>query len=149
MTGTVKIPMIASILLQYSLVILVYLFLFRILKLAYLDFTSPDQNKLLKKEPALARLMVISSGTVTLSAVQYEIDESIAIGRSEHNDIIVDDSFVSSEHACITAVKQDYVLTDLHSTNGTYVNNDRIAADVVLQPGDRIAIGPVSFKFER
>lgn len=149
MIGTVKIPMIASILLQYSLVILVYLFLFRVLKLAYLEFTSPYQNSSLKKEPALARLTVISSGTVALSAAQYKIDESIAIGRSEHNDIMIDDSFVSSEHACITAVKQDYVLTDLHSTNGTYVNSGKIAADVVLQPGDTIVIGPVNFKFER
>ena len=149
MTGTVKIPMLASILLQYSLVILVYLFLFRVLKLAYLEFTSPPQDNLLKRAPAIARLTVISSGTVGLSAAQYKIDESIAIGRSEHNDVIIDDSFVSYEHACITAVKQDYVLTDLHSTNGTYVNNGKIAADVVLQPGDRIVIGPVSFKFER
>lgn len=149
MTGTATLLTITSILLQYSLLLFVYFFLFRVLKLAYAEFSAPCYSKAGDDTPAIARLTVVGTGKSTLSATQFSIDESIAIGRSDHNDIIVDDSFVSAEHACITAVKQDFVLTDLHSTNGTYLNNGKIAEDVVLQPGDIIRVGPASFKFER
>lgn len=149
MTGTATLLTITSVLLQYSLLLLVYFFLFKVLKLAYAEFSAPCDSKAGNDAPGIARLTVVATGKNPLSATQFSIDESIAIGRSDHNDIIVDDSFVSSEHACITAVKQDFVLTDLHSTNGTYLNNGKIAEDVVLQPGDIIKIGPVSFKFER
>lgn len=149
MTGTATLLTITSILLQYSLLLFVYFFLFRVLKLAYAEFSAPCHSKASDDTPAIARLTVVATGKSPLSAAQFSIDESIAIGRSDHNDIIVDDSFVSAEHACITAVKQDFVLTDLHSTNGTYLNNGKIAEDVVLQPGDIIRVGPASFKFER
>lgn len=150
MTGTATLLSVTGIMLQYSLLILVYFFLFKVLKLAFTELNSTkSSNSMIVSLPVVARLVVISTGNASLSAAQYSIDESVSIGRSDHNDIIVDDSFVSYEHACITAVKQNFVLTDLNSTNGTYLNDNKIDSDVVLQPGDAIKIGPVTFKFER
>jgi pSer/pThr/pTyr-binding forkhead associated (FHA) protein len=142
--GTATLLSVTGIMLQYSLLILVYFFLFKVLKLAFTELSSTkSSNSMIVPSPVVARLVVISTGKA------YNIDESVSIGRSDHNDIIVDDSFVSYEHACITAVKQNFILTDLNSTNGTYLNDNKIDSDVVLQPGDAIKIGPVTFKFER
>lgn len=71
------------------------------------------------------------------------------IGRDEKNDVTVRDATVSRRHASITVVGTDYVLQDVGSTNGTYVNEARITAPRVLKPNDVILFGDnVSMKFE-
>ena len=65
---------------------------------------------------------------------------SITIGRHEDNTIVLDNPRVSSYHARIDKTGSDYVLTDLQSTNGTFMNNENVVSRR-LQHGDRIRIG--------
>lgn len=65
---------------------------------------------------------------------------SITIGRQEDNTIVLDNPRVSSYHARIDKTGSDYVLTDLQSTNGTFVNNENVVSRKLLH-GDRIRIG--------
>ena len=65
---------------------------------------------------------------------------SITIGRQEDNTIVLDNPRVSSYHARIDRAASDYILTDLQSTNGTFVNNDNVVSQKLLH-GDRIRIG--------
>ena len=65
------------------------------------------------------------------------------------NDIVIDDAYVSHHHAVINQVNQRYVLEDLESVNHTYLNDRILRQKTILQNGDRIKIGLVTFKFER
>jgi pSer/pThr/pTyr-binding forkhead associated (FHA) protein len=66
--------------------------------------------------------------------------ESMTIGRDGTNDIVIDNLAVSSRHARIDKTGDSYVLTDLKSTNGTFVNNTKISSHI-LQYKDKITIG--------
>ena len=64
------------------------------------------------------------------------------VGRGEQNTIVLTDTQVSRRHAVIQAAGGGgYSLIDLGSRNGTFVNGRRVAAPVMLQPGDRVTIG--------
>lgn len=52
--------------------------------------------------------------------------ERISIGRKPHNDIVIDDLAISSEHAAIVTILKDSFLEDLNSTNGTQVNGQPV-----------------------
>ena len=64
------------------------------------------------------------------------------IGRGSENQIVIDDPQVSRYHARLTWQGNSYVLEDLGSVNGTWVNGARITSPVLLRPGDSIGIGP-------
>jgi S-DNA-T family DNA segregation ATPase FtsK/SpoIIIE len=61
----------------------------------------------------------------------------ISIGRTKDNDIIYDNKYVSSDHAKLSFYENNWVLSDNNSTNGTFVNDERIST-VQLNPGDMI-----------
>lgn len=141
--------------LQYSLLLLIYVFLFRVIKAVYIDLKAPSAARAglgpavsVKEARQAAKLLVSESGPLCLSQDTYELEESISIGRNDHNDIVINDGFISHEHACITRHKQRYWLVDLGSTNGTYLNGCRITEETVLSNGDKIKIGAVTFTFE-
>jgi len=66
--------------------------------------------------------------------------DSMTIGRRETNQIVIDNLAVSAQHARIDKNGDTYILTDLQSTNGTFVNGKRITSHVV-QHKDIITIG--------
>ena len=68
---------------------------------------------------------------------------TIAIGSHPKNDVVLDDTTVSRRHATITRKEGSFELTDLGSTNGTFVNGRRVAEPVVLKSGDEIKFGSV------
>ena len=77
----------------------------------------------------------------------------LSIGRSPQCDIFIDDAVVSAEHALIERVPKAqpqgaaaYYVRDLNSTNGTFVNNEKIERHKLLHE-DLIRIGWVTFKF--
>jgi hypothetical protein len=78
----------------------------------------------------------------------FKLDKSpIRIGRDATNDIPLNVNGVSRRHALISIEGDRVLLTDLGSTNGTYVNAARIQ-QVVLKPGDEVFLGNAVFKFE-
>lgn len=66
---------------------------------------------------------------------------TLRIGRARQNDIVVCDRDISRFHATFNASSNGIVLSDLSSTNGTFVNGRRITTPVDLMPGDTITIG--------
>ncbi len=67
-------------------------------------------------------------------------NEDITIGRSAGNDIQIDNLAVSSKHACVRKVMNTYLIEDLGSTNGTFVNEKKITRYELID-GDRVIIG--------
>ena len=65
----------------------------------------------------------------------------VTVGRHPDSDIFLDDISVSRRHATFSRTANGYVISDLGSLNGSYVNRDRIDSDVVLSGGDEVQIG--------
>ena len=70
----------------------------------------------------------------------------MSLGSSADNDIQLNSTFISRHHAQIISGAEDCILGDLSSTNGTYVNSNRIKRHA-LREGDAITIGKHRFKF--
>jgi predicted component of type VI protein secretion system len=72
----------------------------------------------------------------------FELTREVStIGRDVTNEVVIGDAEVSRQHARLTRTPGGYVLEDLGSTNGTFVNSERLMAPRVLKPGDMIAFG--------
>lgn len=77
-------------------------------------------------------------------AIKLRRDATI-FGR-EKGDIVIDDREMSSTHCQIQSIGSDYHVFDMNSTNGTFLNNERIVKSK-LKHGDVITVGQTSFKF--
>ncbi len=82
-----------------------------------------------------------------LGEFQIESGKSLTIGRKESNDISIENLAVSGHHAKVDAVGDDYLLTDLKSKNGSFVNKELVTTHW-LQHGDKIIIGKHCLVFE-
>lgn len=71
---------------------------------------------------------------------------AITLGRKENNSVVLNDRFVSSYHARIYLRNNEYFLEDLQSTNGTYVNENKIEGKVKLNINDIMRFGSTAFK---
>jgi hypothetical protein len=77
----------------------------------------------------------------------YPLNESVInIGRRLENQLVIDDPRVSRNHAQLRAIKGRFVLFDLNSTGGTFVNGQR-TSQTVLYPGDVISLAGVALIF--
>jgi serine phosphatase RsbU (regulator of sigma subunit) len=73
----------------------------------------------------------------------------LTIGRSDPCEIILEGSAVSRRHCRFDRQNNDIVLTDLGSTNGTFVNDERVEIPTVLTDGARISIGAYTLNYHR
>ncbi len=71
---------------------------------------------------------------------------TLSLGRNPETDIVIDKPIVSWHHAQIQRQGGDFILTDLDSTNGTFVNGRRIDEPVRVGPEDEIGVGPYLIK---
>lgn len=69
--------------------------------------------------------------------------DSFIIGRDPGSDLHIQDIEVSRRHARLIAQSGGFVLEDLGSTNGTFVNGERVRTITVLRPGDEIRLGEI------
>jgi len=69
-------------------------------------------------------------------------DRPITLGRRQDNDVVIDETTVSRRHSLILDTPGGFVLRDLNTTNGTYINRNRIGqAEHLLHHGDQIKLG--------
>ena len=84
--------------------------------------------------------LIMRSGPTPGAAFTLEGDQ-ITIGRDSANEITINDAEISRRHARLTFQGGKYVLEDLGSTNGTFVNGQRLAGPRVLKPGEVVSFG--------
>ncbi len=72
---------------------------------------------------------------------RFPLKPSNRLGRADDNEIVLHDNRVSRYHAVITHTGAGYIVTDLGSANGTWINGLRIAQPAQLRPGDEIMLG--------
>lgn len=81
-----------------------------------------------------------------LESFPIGMGDTFLIGRQDGNDIVIDNLAVSYHHAKIEAIGDEFLLIDLHSENGTFVNEQPIRAHWLID-GDLITIGKHTLKF--
>ncbi|MGZ8578961.1 MAG: FHA domain-containing protein, partial [Actinomycetota bacterium] len=97
--------------------------------------------------PPPATLTVHPAEGGKLRAVRLEA--ATTIGRAPECELRVDDTYASQQHARIFGRNDSWFVEDLGSTNGTFVNEQRLAAPAMLTPGDRIRVGTTVLELRR
>jgi pSer/pThr/pTyr-binding forkhead associated (FHA) protein len=152
----------ALLLLKIGFLVLLYLFLWKIVRTASRDLRTPQESFVLapqqvrkakRTEPQRpsGRLVVVGGGNGELATgTVYDVDSAATtVGRGPGNDIALEDDFASTLHARVEARPDGVWVADVGSTNGTAVNGIRLTAPRKLVPGDVIRVGETDFRFER
>ena len=108
-------------------------------------FCTSCGNQLADAGFIVGRLIILASG----GNREYLIAESArSIGRDGANDLVVDDEEMSARHAAITFREDGFWVEDLESTNGTFLNGERIEVASRLQDEDLLKMGRTLMKFK-
>lgn len=133
-------------LLRIGFVLLIYAFLFIVARAMWRDLRAGVAGAGLP----LGRLVVIASPEGRPAAgTSLSLDAVNSIGRDVNNSIVIDDSFVSTDHAVLSFRGRAWYVEDRGSTNGTWLNGQRVEGMVPLGYGDEIQIGQVRLRLER
>jgi len=133
-------------LLRIGFVVLIYLFLFMVARAMWQDLRAGVAGA----GRPLGRLAVIAAQEGKPSpGTSIPLDAVNSIGRDVNNAIVIDDSFVSAEHALLTFRGRAWYVEDRGSTNGTWLNGQRVEGLVPLGYGDELQIGQVRLRLER
>ncbi len=141
-------------LINLALILILYLFIWRVVKAIYIDIyerpvpyaeareVMEQQQKAVPREAALE---VVKSVYVNEGRV-YPLTDLITIGRSTETDIVLRDPLVSHQHSRIVKRLNTWYIMDLGSTNGTYVGKEMITGQTELKNGQKIRIGETVFQ---
>jgi len=90
-----------------------------------------------------ARLVMLDDDE---ESTEYRLGFQNHVGRDEENDLHISSTKVSRKHALVAATPRGYMITDLESQSGTFVNQERIT-ECQLADGDRVQVGDVELVF--
>ena len=128
-------------------IILLYVIIYYALKIMYKDVKTGGKARN-NSSGIRYGIEVIQTGvnsTLEQGSV-VPIRGIITLGRKPENTIVLTEPFVSGNHAKTYAKNNNLYVEDLHSTNGVYVNNERIQEKYKLVADDEVKIGSAIFK---
>src|SRR5690349_18134044 len=139
---------IILLLLRVAIVLLLYFFLWQVLRFVMRDLRMAGQGGGSAISSPYGQLVVIRAGPGGVAVGKiFPLNQSNIIGRSiEHAEIAINDSFLSSQHARLELRGNEWVLEDLRSTNGTFLNDIEVCDTTIVAPGDIIRIGRVEMR---
>jgi FHA domain-containing protein len=150
----------ALLILKIAFLVLLYLFIWRIVRTASRDLRLPQESFILapSRESGVAatpppvnsgRLVVVSSPELE-EGLDFELNSAqMTIGRGRQNDIALDsDDYASARHARFEPRQDGVWVQDLGSTNGTYLNGMRLERPHRLTTGDVVRVGETDLRFE-
>lgn len=150
------------LLLKIAFLVLLYLFIWRIVRSAARDLRLPQESMILRPQQAaeaglvpkttmqdLGRLVVLTSPALEEGDVVALDARPLTVGRGGNNDVpLPRDEYASSRHARFEARRDGVYVEDIGSTNGTFVNGIRLTRDRRLAPGDVVRVGETDLRFE-
>lgn len=128
---------------KFALIGLLYLFVWALIQTARYELGGqrPERRKLAKVPPKPGRLRLADHPKTVLPLTP----PAVTLGRRGATGHLIDDVYVSDEHAEVRNDTGVWSVRDLGSTNGTYVNSVRITGPTVLSVGDTLRIGKTVF----
>lgn len=152
----------ALLVLKALFLVLLYLFIWRIVRSASKDVRLPQESFILrpgegdgaalaqKQQLQAGRLIVLKSPAIP-EGTTFDLDASaLTIGRGGQNDVsIEEDEFASARHARFEPRRDGVWVQDRGSTNGTYVNGAQLDRPRRLTEGDIVRVGETDLRYER
>ena len=149
----------ALLVLKIAFLVLLYLFIWRIVRSAARDVGLPQESFVLAPGsiPGLGEQQDLEAGKLVVlkspalgEGEEWELDSSpLTVGRSSRNDLQLErDEYASSTHARIEPRRDGVWLEDVGSTNGTYLNGIRLTRPKRLTSGDVLRIGETELRYE-
>ena len=150
----------ALLILKIAFLVLLYLFIWRIVRTAARDLRLPQESFVLAPGsiPGLgeeaahieAGKIVVVKSPALAEGEEWDLDASpLTFGRSSQNDVeLKRDEYASSSHARVEPRRDGVWLEDIGSTNGTYLNGIRLTRPKRLTPGDVVRIGETELRYE-
>ena len=145
--------------LKLGFLVLLYLFIWRIVRTASRDLRLPQESFILapSREGGITtapppvrsgRLVVVKSPELE-EGQDFELDSAqLTIGRGRQNDIALStDDYASARHARFEPRQDGVWIQDLGSTNGTYLNGRQLRKAEQLKPADKIRIGDSEYSY--
>ena len=143
--------------------VLLYLFLWRVLRTIAIDLRDPPPARAARAavaRPAVAEpARRTSARRLPTELVLHPVNgaprmlplegDRIVFGRADHVDVQLADEYVSDEHAAIVRVEGEWRVRDLGSTNGTYLNGQKTIAPTSLAAGDQLQLGKTRLEVRR
>ena len=146
--------------LKIAFLVLLYLFIWRIVRTASRDLRLPQESFILapagpagvqasRAGPHTGRLVVVKSADLD-EGQDFQLDSvQITIGRGRQNDIAIStDEYASARHARFEPRQDGVWVQDLGSTNGTFLNGARLEHPHRLTQGDIVRIGETDLRYE-
>ena len=141
---------------KYGLLILVYLFIWRALKRVVSDVRAPaaaprhgrGRTDAEPSTPQTASIVVVHEPDGAKPRT-FKLATSMLVGRAPECEIRVTDTYASQQHARLFGRQGGWYVEDLGSTNGTFVNDQRLGAPALVQPGDTIRVGTTQLELKR
>ena len=158
-TGVAEVLLVLKI----AFIVLLYLFVFRVIRSAARERQAPSQDSMILT-PAAAEAAGLRRGSPVRRSVRLVVQRSpsleegdefplnsapLTVGRGGQNDLVLTgDEFASARHARIEVRGDGTWVQDLESTNGTYVNGSRVAGAQRLGAGDVLRVGETDLRVE-
>jgi hypothetical protein len=148
-----------EVLLKFAFIAVLYLFLLWVARSALKDLRRPlpyaDEYRdsghggdgYAGQVPSSARLVVVQGGGLQ-AGHSFVVGSGLVIGRADESEVRIEDTFASGRHARVFDHDGAAYVEDMNSTNGTYVNGQRVAGQERLHLDDRIRIGDTEFRYE-
>lgn len=137
------------LILRVAVVCLLYLFLWQVLRVVLRDLRS-GAKATTSTGSAYGKLVLLSAGQTGLPVGKvFPLNPVTIIGRSLESDVLLNDTFLSTKHARLELQNDEWLLEDLKSTNGTYVNGFEVRDVTSINEGDVIRIGQIELKMMR
>lgn len=138
-------------LLKYVFLAVLYIFIARVVRFIYLELrpagavAAPRRSASTAPPPSKGKKRTFRKTAVIEGAQKgrsFDLADELIVGRSEKCHLVLnDDTYVSQMHARLFSKDGTFMIEDLGSTNGTYLNRRRITSPTELQRGDRVKIG--------
>lgn len=139
--------------LRIAFIFLVYFFLYQVARVTLRELvtigvrtSSPEVSRDQLPSPSSALEIVDPAQSSWQPGTTFPLDHYTTIGRHEDNTIEIDDEFVSGSHAEVYFEDGHWWLQDLNSTNGTWLNTQRVGNRIRMSHGDIVQFGRVRIR---
>src|SRR5215213_4782131 len=155
------VPTLVLDLLKYVFLAVLYIFMWFVVKAVLNELRPQTRRRRAPRQPVQTpsrpparrgkkapRHVAVIDGNA-LKGKTFELKDEMVIGRADRCHVVLDDTYVSQMHARIFARDGNYMVEDLGSTNGTYLNRRRVTGPSELHRGDQIKIGKTVMEMRR
>lgn len=150
-------PAIVLDLLKYVFLAVLYIFMARAVRAVWVELRPQTNRDAAPSAPRAAKPARRSKKTPTkvaiiegsLSGKSFGLDGELLIGRGDRCSIVIDDAYASQVHARIFTRGENVMVEDMGSTNGTYLNRQKVTSPTELRRGDHVKIGKTVLEMRR